>query len=50
MSLAEVIDRTSHFNAFLIFSDDVADDDAIQPAADESGFQFNANQNLEFNF
>ena len=32
------------------FSDDVADDDAIQPTADESGFQFNANQNLEFNF
>lgn len=33
------------------FSDDVADDDAIQPAADDSGFQFNANQNnLEFNF
>lgn len=32
------------------FSDDVADDDAIQPSADESGFQFNANQNLEFNF
>lgn len=35
---------------FYIFSDDVADDDAIQPAADDTGFQFNANQNLEFNF
>lgn len=32
------------------FSDDVPDDDAIQPSADESGFQFNANSNLEFNF
>lgn len=32
------------------FSADVVEDDAIQPAADESGFQFNPNQNLEFNF
>lgn len=32
------------------FSDDVADDDAIQPTTDEAGFQFNPNQNLEFKF
>lgn len=32
------------------FSDDVADDDGIQPQVDNGNFQFNPNQNLEFNF
>lgn len=32
------------------FSDDVAEEDGIQPQVDDGNFQFNPNQNLEFNF
>ena len=32
------------------FSDEIPEDEEIQPNADESGFQFEANPNVEFNF
>lgn len=32
------------------FSDDVAEDEGLQPQVDDAGFQFNPNQNNEFNF